>query len=646
MIIKVLPVKKDSMCDSSTKIDTVYEAFMDNSEKQVVSAGEIFCETLNGKLVRFPETPNEYEKLKLYLTQLIEAKDINSATTPVVAKSYSVLPSKPDIGIPKEGFLDIFDTDTDAPIQPEEGIQSLIRKEKTSYQSREELCYLMKVKKHNKSDSGPNSTVAEFFTDLCSKFVSGWTVCEFKKSISLTLKGLCSGSPIDKLLSLVGPHKLKYGRPGTFIGITGWTLDYSEQKSTWTIHHPNYKKNTVALVDNKRRPVGKNAWNVENYECNFGEPQVMYLQISSCEENQFTCTDGTCIDFDSRCDKKNDCIDISDEKNCRIVSLDEQRYLKDDPPTKEGRKANVTLSMIIKNILDIKEVQSKLSLKFRLEAKWLDGRLSFFNLKLDEEMNKLFSRERDMIWVPRILFSNTKSDLTSKNDKQTFAKVVRNPDINGSLIGPEVNEDIMVYKGTDNIIKINRVYDVDLICTYAMEYYPFDIQTCTVDMVIHGNTAKFVNLLPGSINYTGRADFSQYFVMGVKIYSASIADKDGVKVSIQLGRKLLGTILTVYVPTVLLNIIGHATNYYKDFFFEAVVGVNLTCMLVLVTMFISVSNSLPKTSYLKMMDYWLIGNLILPFLEVMVHTYMEMQDDDDHKFHDMNYKDETMNDPG
>ena len=114
--------------------------------------------------------------------------------------------------------------------------------------------------------------------------------------------------------------------------------------------------------------------------------------------------------------------------------------------------------------------------------------------------------------------------------------------------------------------------------------------------------------------------------------------KGGVKVSIQLGRRLLGTILTVYVPTILLNVIGHATNYYKDFFFEAVVTVNLTCMLVLVTMFISVANSLPKTSYLKMMDYWLIFNLILPFLEVVVHTYMEMQDDNDEKFHDMNAK--------
>ena len=81
-------------------------------------------------------------------------------------------------------------------------------------------------------------------------------------------------------------------------------------------------------------------------------------------------------------------------------------------------------------------------------------------------------------------------------------------------------------------------------------------------------------------------------------------------------RRLLGTILTVYIPTLLLIIISHMTNYFKPFFFEAVVTVNLTVLLVLATMFISVSENLPKTSYIKMVDVWLIFNLMIPFFEV------------------------------
>ena len=97
----------------------------------------------------------------------------------------------------------------------------------------------------------------------------------------------------------------------------------------------------------------------------------------------------------------------------------------------------------------------------------------------------------------------------------------------------------------------------------------------------------------------------------------SLSSSGKIKVKVVLGRRLLGTILTVYIPTILVVIISHMTNYFKPFFFEAVVSVNLTVMLVLATMFISVSNNLPSTSYIKMVDIWLIFNLMIPFIEVM-----------------------------
>ena len=75
--------------------------------------------------------------------------------------------------------------------------------------------------------------------------------------------------------------------------------------------------------------------------------------------------------------------------------------------------------------------------------------------------------------------------------------------------------------------------------------------------------------------------------------------------------------MTTYIPTVLLFIISYFSNFFKPFFFEATVVVNLTVMLVLVTMFISVSEGLPKTSYIKMIDIWLVFVLLIPFFEVL-----------------------------
>merc|ERR1711892_884212 len=176
---------------------------------------------------------------------------------------------------------------------------------------------------------------------------------------------------------------------------------------------------------------------------------------------------------------------------------------------------------------------------------------------------------------------------------------------------------------------MNRVYEIDFICNYDMRFYPFDIQTCTVDLLVDKNAGKFLKLQPGDLIYSGGSSFSQYYIMSYEIYSDEIKGRDGVRVSIVLGRRLLNVILTAYIPTILLNAIGHSTNYFKSFFFEAVITVNLTCMLVLATMFIGIVNGLPKTAYLKMMDYWLVFNLILPFIEVLLHTYMERLDEDD-----------------
>ena len=71
--------------------------------------------------------------------------------------------------------------------------------------------------------------------------------------------------------------------------------------------------------------------------------------------------------------------------------------------------------------------------------------------------------------------------------------------------------------------------------------------------------------------------------------------RSGIQMTIVLKRRILNAILTVYLPTILVLIIVYATNFFKDFFFEAIVTVNLTSLLVLTTLFISVSSSLPQT---------------------------------------------------
>lgn len=51
-----------------------------------------------------------------------------------------------------------------------------------------------------------------------------------------------------------------------------------------------------------------------------------------------------------------------------------------------------------------------------------------------------------------------------------------------------------------------------------------------------------------------------------------------------MERSVKPSLITTFLPTVLINIIGHATLYMKEEDLECAVAVNLTVLLVLTTM--------------------------------------------------------------
>ena len=146
-------------------------------------------------------------------------------------------------------------------------------------------------------------------------------------------------------------------------------------------------------------------------------------------------------------------------------------------------------------------------------------------------------------------------------------------------------------------------------------------------MVLPEGKGSFVRLVPDAIKMMKETDLSQYFVKDWAILNGKNENKtlqDNVLlVKITLGRKIFNQVLISFLPSSLIILVSYTTNFYKDFFFEAAVTVNLTSLLVLTTMFLSVSDSLPPTSYVKMIEIWLLFSLMIPFLEVMLHVYMD-----------------------
>lgn len=99
----------------------------------------------------------------------------------------------------------------------------------------------------------------------------------------------------------------------------------------------------------------------------------------------------------------------------------------------------------------------------------------------------------------------------------------------------------------------------------------------------------------------------------------------GLTVSVKLGSNLLSVFLVTYLPTILMNFINQATNYLKtESKCDLVVTVNVTCMMVLASVYLSVSTSLPSTQAIKPVEVWLLFNLAYPLLVITTNILLQV----------------------
>ena len=129
------------------------------------------------------------------------------------------------------------------------------------------------------------------------------------------------------------------------------------------------------------------------------------------------------------------------------------------------------------------------------------------------------------------------------------------------------------------------------------------------------------------VEYHGEPVVGQYFVEG---WSKNVTNMQGsssmqvLRISVRFRQKFLSIFMVTYLPTILMNIINQATNYLSgDAKYDLVITVNITSMMVLASIYLSVSTSLPSTPNIKPVESWLLVNLAYPFLVILVNIALQ-----------------------
>ena len=368
--------------------------------------------------------------------------------------------------------------------------------------------------------------------------------------------------------------------------------------------------------------LGTNNWVVRNDRlCQKGEVSKS-LSLSACADSEFTCGDGLCIDMDGRCNGVVNCKDKTDEMDCRVAEIDSGYNKLLTPPPGEGNmKVPVIIDVTIIAFRSFDISQSNFELQLILGMKWFDGRLNFNNLRDKKSLNVMGPTEKSSIWFPAVVFENTKDKINTVVDNKAVLVVEKAG--SGKPVDDTITENKLLYDGDKNPIIYERLDNIKFDCFYQLAWYPFDTQRCEAVLGQADTSTDYVEQIVGNFTYDGPRDLTMYFIKRTQMKKMKRNRRPVLLVEIVIGRRLLSFILTTILPTLFLNIIGHMANYFKEFFFEGIISLNVTVMLVLTTMFINVSNNLPKTAYLKMIDTWLLFNLFKPFVDIIMQTYIE-----------------------
>ena len=83
--------------------------------------------------------------------------------------------------------------------------------------------------------------------------------------------------------------------------------------------------------------------------------------------------------------------------------------------------------------------------------------------------------------------------------------------------------------------------------------------------------------------------------------------------------------MNTYTPTITLLAISEITLFFSSSQQDMAVTLSLTVLLVMYTFYQSISQTIPKTAYLKLIDYWLTFCLFVPFAIFVVESFWYLE---------------------
>ena len=292
----------------------------------------------------------------------------------------------------------------------------------------------------------------------------------------------------------------------------------------------------------------------------------------------------------------------------------------------------INTSVTIGRFLDIDDSELTFTLLFTVRLEWFDDNLKFLFLK-DYMMENIVNEDmKKQIWNPEVMVLVPDPRYQHKISEYLTVRKEGEPKLSHDNDKLFFNE---TYHGSQNSFVKDTYIQSKFICSFnKIQSYPFGVQTCTINIFLKGSdefrikmVAKNLSLFHDSTKLLKKGDdtyeVGQYFVKSWSLYNTEKGNT--VTLELNMIRSLFKIFMVTYLPTILMNVMNQAVVYIRtENKFDLIITVNITCMMVLASMYLSVSSSLPSTANIKPIEIWLLVNLIYPVFVIISNVIVQV----------------------
>ncbi|CAL2038063.1 unnamed protein product [Caenorhabditis brenneri] len=263
----------------------------------------------------------------------------------------------------------------------------------------------------------------------------------------------------------------------------------------------------------------------------------------------------------------------------------------------EAEGVNVTIELHVQGVSGISEITGDFSLDVMYSEIWQDPRLSFKHLNVCATNITLKSDFRKKIWTPDTCIINSKSSSIHSS--------------------PSENTFVILYE--NGLVWSNFRLNVKTPCSVNLKMFPFDSLSCEIVLESYSFNTDEVRLMWHDVPITmmEKVELPDFDLIGWSTDHQRLEYPNGIwdraKVKFTFARRYGFYLFQSYFPTSLTVISSWVGFFFDVRSVSARITLGVSSLLALTFQFGNVLRHLPRVSYIKCLDVWMIFSVIFIF---------------------------------